>query len=49
MNMAEAVEQVARNTSGKKSLAIEAFARALRSLPLTVADNAGLDSSELIA
>lgn len=31
--------------SGKKSLAMEAFARALRQLPATIADNAGLDSA----
>lgn len=31
--------------TGKKSLAMEAFARALRQLPATIADNAGLDSA----
>jgi hypothetical protein len=31
--------------AGKKSLAMEAFARALRQLPTTIADNAGLDSA----
>ena len=34
---------------GKKSLAVEAFARALRQLPTILADNAGLDSSELVS
>jgi T-complex protein 1 subunit beta len=31
--------------TGKKSLAMEAFARALRQIPATIADNAGLDSA----
>lgn len=48
MNMSKAVDQAAQNESGKKSLAIEAFARALRQLPTILADNAGYDSSELI-
>ena len=34
-------------TAGKAALAMEAFARALRQLPTIIADNAGLDSSEL--
>jgi chaperonin GroEL (HSP60 family) len=36
-------------TTGKKSLAMEAFARALRQLPTTIADNAGLDSADIVA
>lgn len=47
-NMSKAVDQAAQNVSGKKSLAIEAFARALRQLPTILADNAGFDSSELV-
>ena len=47
--MAEAVEEDARKCSGKTSMAMEAFARALRSLPATVADNAGLDSAEMVS
>jgi hypothetical protein len=31
------------NAAGKKSLAMQAFARALRALPATICDNAGLD------
>lgn len=46
--MAKAVDELAPQVSGKKSLAIEAFARALRRLPTIIADNAGLDSSELV-
>jgi T-complex protein 1 subunit beta len=47
--MAEAIEEAAKSTPGKKQLAMEAFARALRQLPTIVADNAGLDSAELIS
>lgn len=36
------------STPGKSALAMEAFARALRQLPTIIADNAGLDSSELV-
>lgn len=49
MRMAKAVEELASKTPGKKSLAMEAFARALRALPGTICDNAGLDSSEIVA
>lgn len=48
VNMSKAVDQAAQNESGKKSLAIEAFARALRQLPTILSDNAGFDSSELV-
>jgi len=34
---------------GKKALAIEAYANALRQLPSIVCENAGLDASEIIA
>lgn len=37
------------NTSGKKALAMEAYARALRQLPTIIADNGGYDGSELIS
>uniref|UniRef100_A0A7S0UYV1 CCT-beta n=1 Tax=Polytomella parva TaxID=51329 RepID=A0A7S0UYV1_9CHLO len=49
MKMARAVEQLAVKTPGKKSLAMEAFARALRQLPSIICDNAGLDSAELVS
>ena len=49
MLMARAVDEEAARTPGKKQLAMEAFSRALRSLPTIIADNAGLDSAELIA
>ena len=37
----QVVEQKAARTPGKKSLAIEAYARALRAIPGTICDNAG--------
>jgi len=46
--MATAVDALAKNTPGKESLAMEAFARALRQLPTIIADNGGHDSSDLI-
>lgn len=49
MIMSKAVDTTAQNEDGKKSLAVEAFARALRQLPGILADNAGFDSSELVA
>ena len=49
MEMSKEVDAEARTTPGKKALAVEAFARALRQLPTILADNAGLDSSELVA
>ncbi|AGO14208.1 AaceriAER415Wp [[Ashbya] aceris (nom. inval.)] len=49
MVMSKAVDTAAQNVDGKKSLAVEAFARALRQLPTILADNAGLDSSEIVS
>jgi T-complex protein 1 subunit beta len=49
MLMAKAVDEAAAKTPGKKALAVEAFGRALRQLPTILADNAGYDSSELVA
>lgn len=49
MIMAKAVDELARKTPGKKSHAIEAFSRALLAIPTIIADNAGLDSAELVA
>jgi len=48
MLMAAAIEKEIPGVSGKAALAMEAFARALRQLPTIIADNAGLDSSELV-
>lgn len=48
MIMSKAVDQTAANEIGKKALAIESFAKALRQLPTILADNAGFDSSDLV-
>ena len=47
--MAAAIDRAAEVTPGKKAIAMSAFARALRQLPLTIADNGGYDAAELIA
>ena len=49
MVMAKAVEQAAPNVTGKKAIAVDSFAAALRQLPTILADNAGFDSSDLVA
>lgn len=49
MLMAKVVSDAAKITPGKKALAMEAFATALKLMPATIADNAGLDSAELIS
>lgn len=48
MLMAKSVDEAAANETGKKALAIEAYSRALKQLPIILADNAGYDSSELV-
>jgi len=47
--MAKAVSRVASETPGKEAVAMEAFARALLTLPTVIADNAGYDSAELVS
>ena len=49
MLMSCAVEEEARHVTGKKAIAAEAFGRALRMIPTILADNAGYDSSDLVA
>ncbi|KAL5512241.1 CCT2 [Sanghuangporus baumii] len=49
MLMSCAVEEAARRVAGKKAIAVEAFARALRQIPMILADNAGYDSSDLVS
>lgn len=49
MLMSCAVDEAARKVKGKKSIAAEAFGRALRQIPTILADNAGYDSSDLVA
>lgn len=48
MLMANAIDLQVPAVAGKQALAMEAFSRALRQLPTIIADNAGLDSSELV-
>ncbi|MCJ1364287.1 T-complex protein 1 subunit beta [Acarospora aff. strigata] len=48
MVMAKAVDQAAQKVAGKKAIAVDSFAKALRQLPTILADNAGLDSSDLV-
>lgn len=47
--MANVVSKLAEQTPGKESFAIEAFANALRQLPIIIADNGGYDSAQLIS
>lgn len=49
MVMSKAVDQAANAVAGKKAIAVEAFSTALKQLPTILADNAGLDSSDLVA
>ncbi|KAJ2753803.1 T-complex protein 1 subunit beta, partial [Coemansia nantahalensis] len=49
MLMSNAVDDAAKTVAGKRSIAMEAFARALRQMPTILADNAGLDSADLVA
>lgn len=47
--MAQAIDDKVPTVAGKKALAMEAFARALRQLPSIIADNGGFDSAELVS
>jgi len=49
MLMAQAVEEASKSVSGKQVLAMEAYARALRAMPMHIADNAGYDSADLVS
>jgi T-complex protein 1 subunit beta len=49
MLMAQAVEEASKSVAGKQVLAMEAYARALRAMPMHIADNAGYDSADLIS
>ena len=49
MIMSKAVEQLAAKTPGKRSLAMDCFAKALRGIPSIICDNAGLDSGEIVS
>ena len=41
-------EALAGKVRGKEALAIQAYAKALRQLPIAIAENAGFDANELI-
>ncbi|KAJ1929931.1 T-complex protein 1 subunit beta [Tieghemiomyces parasiticus] len=47
--MSKAVDALAATTAGKRAIAVEAFAKGLRQMPTILADNAGFDSSDLVA
>ncbi|SAL99533.1 hypothetical protein [Absidia glauca] len=49
MLMSKAVDEIATKIAGKQAIAAESFAKALRQMPTILADNAGFDSSELVA
>lgn len=49
IEMALAVDEAAKKTPGKKALALEAYARALRKIPTILSDNGGYDSAELVS
>ncbi|KAL0478335.1 hypothetical protein AKO1_008565 [Acrasis kona] len=49
MIMAKAVTEAAKKTAGKQSIAMQAFADALKQMPTVISDNAGLDSAELVS
>ncbi|KAL9655632.1 hypothetical protein ABK040_002295 [Willaertia magna] len=49
MLMAKAVQEASKQTPGKESIAMEAFAAALKTMPAIISDNAGLDSAELVS
>ena len=49
MVMSKAVDELAKKTPGKRSLAMEAFSRAMRKIPAIIAENGGLDSTEFIS
>merc|ERR1719323_677685 len=49
MLMANVISEAAASTPGKESMAMEAFATALRQLPSIIAENGGYDSSQLVS
>lgn len=48
VQMALECEKLAAGVKGKEALAIQSYARALRQLPIAIAENAGFDANELI-
>merc|ERR1711977_684795 len=48
MAMAQAIQDKMADVEGKESLAMEMFAKALRTMPAIMADNGGYDSADLM-
>ncbi|KIN96535.1 hypothetical protein M404DRAFT_994047 [Pisolithus tinctorius Marx 270] len=48
MLMSCAIDEASRKVKGKKAIAVQSFAHALRQIPTILADNAGYDSSDLV-
>jgi len=48
LRMSLAVDELAKSMSGKASIAVEAFAKALRSLPNIICENGGYDAAEIV-
>eukprot|EP00746_Dinoflagellata_sp_MGD_P156983 gnl/MRDRNA2_/MRDRNA2_86055_c0_seq1.p1 gnl/MRDRNA2_/MRDRNA2_86055_c0~~gnl/MRDRNA2_/MRDRNA2_86055_c0_seq1.p1 ORF type:complete len:551 (-),score=54.13 gnl/MRDRNA2_/MRDRNA2_86055_c0_seq1:911-2563(-) len=48
MKMGRAIDLAAAGTPGKQSLAMQSYAKSLRQIPAIIADNAGMDSSEIL-
>ena len=48
IQMALECEKLASSIRGKEALAVQAYAKALRQLPIAIAENAGFDANELI-
>lgn len=46
--MSLACEELAKKIKGKQAIAIESFAKALKQLPMIIAENGGYDASELV-
>ena len=48
IRMANAVEDLSKTIEGKQALAVDAFAKALKKLPMIICENGGYDSAELV-
>lgn len=48
MVMAKACEDLAKLVKGKQAIAIEAFAKAMRQIPIILCNNGGYDSQEIV-
>jgi T-complex protein 1 subunit beta len=46
--MALEVEKLAKEEKGKEALAMLSYAKALRQLPIAIAENAGFDANSLV-